>query len=79
MEETNMPNTFYCYSKRLFHFIKAFDVNFLYIGINKNTHQRYYAFDKSKKLDQIIELYNKVKHSFEQVERNDNIGTKNNL
>ena len=44
-----MSNTFYCYSKRLFHFIKAFGVNYLYIGINKNTKQRYYAFDKSKK------------------------------
>ena len=44
-----MSNTFYCYSKRLFHFIKAFGVNYLYIGINKNTKQRYYAFDKSEK------------------------------
>lgn len=54
---------FYCYSKRLFHFIKAFDISYLYIGFNPNSHNKYYVFEKSEKLDQIISLYNSVKHS----------------
>lgn len=59
-----MSNIFYCYSKRLFHFIKAFDISYLYIGVNTNSKQKYYAFEKSKKLDDIIAFYNTVKHKF---------------
>ena len=73
-----MSNTFYCYSKRLFHFIKAFGIDYSYIGINKNTRQRYYAFNILLKLDKILQFYNTVKPSLHEVERNDNIGTKNN-
>lgn len=54
---------FYCYSKRLYHFIKAFDTSYLYIGFNQNSHNKYYVFKKSEKLDRIITLYNSVKHS----------------
>lgn len=54
---------FYCYSNRLFHFIKSFDVDYISIGTNKNTQKKYYIFEKSKRLDKIISLYNEVKHS----------------
>ena len=56
-------NYFYCYSDRLFHFVKAFDINYISIGLNKNTNKKYYVFQKSERLDKIIYLYNKVKHS----------------
>lgn len=58
-----MEQYFYCYSKRMAHFIKAFDIKYINIGINKRTNVKYYVFTKSEKLDKIIELYNKVKHS----------------
>lgn len=58
-----MNNYFYCYSKKLYHFICAFDVRFLNVGINKNTNRKYYVFEKSEKIDKIINLYNQVKHS----------------
>lgn len=58
-----MSNNFYCYSDKLFHFIKAFGVDYISIGVNKNTTKKYYVFEKSERLDNIIVLYNKVKHS----------------
>ena len=58
-----MQTNFYCYSDRLFHFIKAFSVDYISIGVNKNTHKKYHVFEKSEKLDKIIALYNSVKHS----------------
>lgn len=57
-----MSNKFYCYSKRLYYFIKSFDVNYISFGINKNTNTKYYIFEKSEKLDKIIDLYNEIKH-----------------
>lgn len=58
-----MSKYFYCYSDRLFHFIKAFSIDYISIGVNKNTNNKYYVFLKSKRLDDIINLYNDVKHS----------------
>jgi len=57
-----MNNYFYCYSSRMAHFIRAFDIKYIDIGVNKNSNTKYYIFDKSEKLDKVIELYNKVKH-----------------
>ena len=57
-----MNNYFYCYSNRMYHFIKVFDVEYISVGVNKNT---YYVFPKSEKLDKIIALYNEVKHSIQ--------------
>ena len=59
----NKSNTFYCYSSKLAHFIRAFDVKYLDIGINVKSRNRYYVFEKSERLDKIINLYNQVKHS----------------
>ena len=56
-----MGDNFYCYSSRMAHFIRAFDVKYEKVGFNKNTQTKYYIFNKSKKLDEIIQLYNNVK------------------
>lgn len=58
-----MTNKFYCYSKRLFYFIKSFGIDYLSYGVNRNSKNKYYVFEKSQKLDKVINLYNKVKHS----------------
>ena len=55
---------FYCYSKRLAYFIRSFNIKYLSVGINKNSNVKYYIFQKSDRLDKIIELYNSVKHSY---------------
>lgn len=57
-------NVFYCYSLRLFHFLSAFDQKCLTSKINQMSNKRYWVFNKSEKLDKIIELYNKTKHEF---------------
>ena len=54
-------NIFYCYSFRLAYFIKSQGINYLFKGKNKRNNLTYYAFQKSKKLDQIITLWNKLK------------------
>lgn len=57
-----MNNYFYCYSNRMAHFIRAFNIKYINVGVNLSTNTKYYLFEKSKKLDEIISLYNKVKH-----------------
>lgn len=57
-----MNDTFYCYSNRLSFFIRSFGIKYIDVGINAKTKTRYYLFEKSKKLDDIISLYNEVKH-----------------
>ncbi|MBQ2396125.1 MAG: hypothetical protein II304_03655 [Bacteroidales bacterium] len=54
---------FYCYSLRLFHFLSAFGEHCYTSKINSRSKNRYWIFHKSERLDNIIELYNKVKHS----------------
>lgn len=58
-----MIQYFYSYSIRLSHFIRAFDIKYINIGFNAKSGQKYYVFEKSEKLDRVIELYSKVKHS----------------
>lgn len=58
-----MNKYFYCYSNKLSHFIRAFGIKYLEVGLNKNTNTKYYMFEKSDRLDSIISLYNEVKHS----------------
>lgn len=58
-------NYFYSYSKKLTHFIRAFGISYVEIGINPNTNQKYYSFEKSDKLDKVILFYNEVKHKFD--------------
>ena len=58
-----MSQYFYCYSMRMSHFIRAFGVKYLDVGFNAKSKTKYYVFEKSERLDKIIELYNKVKHS----------------
>ena len=42
-------------------FIRSFRVNYAFESVNKNTGTKYYAFEKSERLNNIIDLYNKVK------------------
>ena len=57
-------NSFYCYSKRLTYFIRSFNIKYLSVGINKNSNTKYYIFEKSDRLDAIIQLYNEIKHLY---------------
>ena len=45
------------------HFIRAFDIKYVDVGVNSNTNAKYYLFEKSERLDKIINLYNEVKYS----------------
>lgn len=58
-----MNNYFYCYSSRMAHFIRAFNIKYVDVGVNSNTNTKYYLFEKSERLDKIINLYNEVKYS----------------
>ena len=58
-----MENNFYCYSKRMSLFIRSFGISYLSVGINENTKAKYFVFEKSERLDKVINLYNEVKHS----------------
>ena len=58
-----MSQYFYCYSKKLSFFIRAFGIKYVDKGFNAKSSTRYYIFEKSEKLDRVIELYNRVKHT----------------
>lgn len=58
-----MNNYFYCYSSKMSHFIRAFGIKYLTIGFNSKSGTKYYIFEKSNRLDKIIQLYNSVKYS----------------
>lgn len=57
-----MSQYFYCYSTRMSHFIRAFDIKYVDVGFNAKSGTNYHVFPKSEKLDKVIELYNKTKH-----------------
>lgn len=59
-----MNNNFYCYSKKLSHFIRAFDVSYIDICVHPTTKVKYYIFPKSERLDRIIALYNEIKYKY---------------
>ena len=58
-----MSPYFYCYSRRMSHFIRAFNIRYIDVGFNAKSKTKYYTFEKSEKLDRVIELYNRVKHT----------------
>lgn len=55
---------FYCYSLKLFHFLSAFSEKCYISKINKVSNTRYWVFRKSERLDNLIDLYNDVKHKY---------------
>lgn len=63
-------NIFYCYSFRLAYFVKSQGIDYLYKGRNRKNHLTFYAFEKSEHLDQIIEVWNKLK-SKEEISKNE--------
>lgn len=58
-----MNEYFYCYSKRMAHFIRAFDIRYVNVGVNEKSNTKYYVFIKSERLDKVIQLYNSVKYT----------------
>lgn len=56
---------FYCYSRKLFHYLCAFGEKCLASKINSVSQKRYWTFKKSERLDRIIESYVKEKHAFD--------------
>lgn len=58
-----MSNYFYCYSKKLSHFIMAFDIPYVSKSTNKRTGTPYHTFEKSERLDKVIALYKAIIHA----------------
>lgn len=54
---------FYCYSLNLYHFLRAFGEQCNASKESASTGKRYWVFNKSERLDEIIDLYNQVKHA----------------
>ena len=58
-----MSNYFYCYSKKLSHFIMAFDIHYVSKSMNKRNGMPYHTFEKSERLDKVIALYKAIIHA----------------
>ncbi len=61
MEENE---NYYCYSFRLYHFLRAFSEKCMDSQIHQKTQRRYWVFHKSERLDRLIAAYNSMKHDF---------------
>ena len=57
-----MNNIFYCYSKRMSLFLRSMKEEYVDTGTNQRTHVRYWTFQKSERLDMLIELWNSIKN-----------------
>lgn len=55
---------FYCYSLRLMYFCKAFGLRYIDKGINEETKDTYFKYEKCERLDMIIRLWNIMKEFF---------------
>ena len=62
--EDNKIKPFYCYSRKLSYFIKSFGIDNIGYGINSNSKCKYEQFEKSERLDRIIQVYNEIKHKY---------------
>lgn len=59
-----MEDVFYCYSDRLFCWLKALRFRYKWHGINSSTNKDFWTYEKSEKLDEAINLYNSMKYKF---------------
>lgn len=57
-----MNKNFYCYSKRMSLFLRSMKEKYIASGINQRTHVRYWTFQKSERLDMLIEIWNSIKN-----------------
>lgn len=57
-----MKSLFYCYSKRLCLFLRSMNETYIDIGINPSRHTKYWTFQKSRRLDELIRLYKEIKY-----------------
>lgn len=56
---------FYCYSRRMALFIRSMGYFYEEIGQNDRTEAVYTKFRKTKKLNEILKLWDKIKFSFD--------------
>lgn len=56
-----MSKYFYCYSVKMKNFLKENGLEFINKSINLKTNKPYFLFEKSKKLDGLILMWNSTK------------------
>lgn len=56
-----MNKYFYCYSVKMKNFLKENGLEFINKSINLKTNKPYFLFEKSKKLDELILMWNNIK------------------
>lgn len=57
-----MDKIYYCYSKRLQLFLRSMNESYVETGLNHSTNTKYWTFYKSDRLDDLIRLFNEIKH-----------------
>ena len=57
-----MNDIFYCYSKRMSLFLRAMKEEYLTVDRHPKTNVRFWTFNKSQRLDELIELWNQIKN-----------------
>lgn len=62
--ENTTARYFYCYSLKLYYFLRAFSEECVTSKINSRSGNRYWVFNKSNRLDKLIQTYNSMKHIY---------------
>lgn len=56
-----MHDYFYCYSYRLMYFIKSCGIDYEKYDFNKNNGLKYFMFERSEKLNNVLDKWNDLK------------------
>lgn len=52
---------FYCYSTRMHNFLQIFGIPYIEKGINNKSGKEFFKYQKSDRLDYLIEKWNSIK------------------
>lgn len=61
----NTQNLFYCYSNRLYQYLKLFGFEIQTSGKNLESGNQYWSFERSEDLDFALKKWNELKNRFD--------------
>ena len=59
-----MSDVYYCYSKKLCLFLRSMNESYIASDTNKKSNTKYWVFNKCKRLDSLIAVWNEIKHKY---------------
>lgn len=61
---------FFCYSYRLYHFLRANNIRYISKGTNQNNNLKYWVFERNEQLGELLGDWEKWKENFSETQVN---------